>query len=188
MFLILRCRPSDALKQLDALRNYAHELGIDKTGVQCPTIRVEKRVGRNRERVECDVPLLGNFLFIQWTGDLYWANYVERKFPFVKIMRLPHGGYATCSDKEVYAIDHWVVPEPSILGPECIFRKGDEVSVKAGTFLAEVEGIVMDVRRSGEVKLKITKDGGLNLSTLLLHGSLLTVRVNASLEAPGMSV
>lgn len=181
MYLILRCRPSDALKQLGALRDHSHELGIEPDDVQCPTIRVERRVGRERTRIECEVPLLGNFLFIQWTGDLYWANYVERKFPFVKIMRLPHGGYATCSDREVYGIDHWVMPEMKLDGYEMLFSQGDTVAVKSGTFLAEIEGIVMDVRKSGEVKLKITKDGGLNLSTLLLHGSLLTVTVNAPL-------
>lgn len=181
MFLVLRCRPSDALKQLDAMRGSA-KLGLPPEDIQCPTYRIERRVGRKRERIELDVPVLGNFLFMRWDGELYFAHYVERLFPFVSIMRLPHGGYATCSDKEVEAINK-LPPLPAVDSPEWIadaFRYGDEVQVIPGTFLANIKGTVLEHKKDGTVRLKVTDSGGLKMSTLLVHGSLLTISVNAS--------
>lgn len=177
MFLILRCRTADTLKQFAALQNYSQELGIGRSDVRCPTYRIERRVGRNRERIEIDVPILGNFLFVRWPGDLCWANYVERKFPFISIMRLPHGGYATCSGKELDVINK-LPALPVVDSSEWIadtFQPGDLVEVKPGTFLGHIVGEVTSVRKSGEVRLKVTNSGELKMTTLLVHGSLLTI-------------
>lgn len=183
MFLILRCRPSDALSQAESMRSNA--IGLTEEDIVCPSYRVERRVGRNRDRIEMDVPVLGNFIFMRWDSQsLYYANYIERVFPFVSIMRLPHGGYATCSDKEVNDINKLL---PSIPADAEIptFEVGTKVQVIRGTFLSVIEGVVLSCKKNGEVKLRVTKSGNLKLATLLISGSLLTAIPNASVEAPG---
>lgn len=185
MFLILRTKNADTLKQAEYLRDRVDMLGLQPDDVRCPTMRIERRVGRERARVECDVPVLGNFLFLRWEGDLYWANYLERNFHFVTIMRLPHGGYATCSEKEVNSIN--LLPPLTILKEDQwpVLKVGDNVVVRDGSFLQGIEGKVLKIKKSGEVLVKVLESHGLKLNTLLIHTSLLTISVNASLEAVG---
>lgn len=175
MFLILRCKASDALEQTKVLRRDCELLGLRQQDIRCPSHVIVKRMGRERARVEVEVPLLGSFLFIKWDGNLYFANYLEYNYHYLKVMRLPYGGYATCTEEEVAAIRELEeeiapAPEPHIERP--LFEVGDPVEVARG-FLRGVTGKVLRNKTTGEVVMKVLDSKGWKLSTLLIHYSVL---------------
>lgn len=171
-YLIYRCQSTETIKWADKMRDM---LAID---VRCPTCRVVRRVGRNRDRIEVDVPLLGSFIFVEWFG-VREAIEIERRFSRVQIMRLPQGGYAKCELGEIEDMEPPVViedEEPTEPPPwwQLANCKDLEVLVQRGP-MAGVTGTVKRVKQNGEVMLKVTDSKKWQLSTLLIHGSLVTV-------------
>ncbi len=171
-FLIYRCRASDTLKQVDELREAHEMLALKRDDIRCPTVRIVARVGRSRARAEQDVPLMSSFIFVRWDDEsLYRAQYVEYKFPFLKIMRLPQGGYATCSEKEIALISEPVAVVIPLV-PVQLFKFGDLVRITT-SFLTGVTGTVIRTKLNGEVTLKVKENMGWRFSTLLIHSSAL---------------
>lgn len=167
-------RPSDTLAQAEKLRESSPILGIEPGDVRCPTATIIRRAGRNRERIEVEVPILGSFIFIRWNRSVYWAQYVEQHNPFITILRLAHGGYATCSGKEIDALQPLVM---QVEAQEVAFTKpspGDNVVVSDG-LMKGLKGTVEVVQTNGLVKLKVTDKALWQLSSLLIHETLLTV-------------
>jgi hypothetical protein len=190
-FLILRSRMEDTLIQANRLRDDAARLGIDDvvSDIRCPTCRTIRRVGRSRMRMEQDTPILGSFIFIRWDGSTYFANYIEDKYPFLGVMRLPQGGYATCSDKEVDDIGTPipVAPIPAMPGPDPAIEYkhydfGTLLEIDIG-FMRGITGTVVRTKSDGQVVLKLVDNKGWKLSTLLIHVSALKVPLTAPVAA-----
>jgi hypothetical protein len=187
-FLILRSRASDTLIQASTLREDAARLGLDDPvlDVRCPTCRIIRRVGRSRHREEQDTPILGSFIFIRWHNhSTYFAHRIEDKYPFLGVMRLPQGGFAFCSEKEVEEIGELAPIMPVVTAEETPFdyKIGMEVIVNTIGFLKGITGRIVRVKSNGEVVLKIIDNKGWKLSTLLIHVSALKVSECAPVAA-----
>lgn len=187
-YLILRCQYNrDTLSQVEGLRKLSDHLGVEPEQIQCPTMRVTRRAGRNRDRIEVDVPVLNGFLFVKWThGNIHFVNYIEDMMPFLTAMRLPQGGYAYCADEEVAEINK--LPAIVLAEPIVSWAKGDVAELTVG-WLRGMRGTVERVRDDGVVKLRIEpKDGekrGLKVSTLQIHGSALKVAASSQIASAG---
>lgn len=174
MFLLYRSR-FDVLKQAQSIREH---LLCEPHDVKVPTCRIKRRIGRNRERVEMDVPLLGSIIFVRWEDqNIAGAQYLERRFPFIRIWRLPQGGYATCEEREIDEMSSLPLLAEELdyeeKNPE--YEVDDQLQVKAGLFTG-VFGTVLRVKRTGEVILKVDQSVKWRTSTLLIHSSLLAYR------------
>jgi len=169
----------DTLPQFYDLLAESDRWGLSQNDIRCPTQRMTIRVGRERDRQEVTVPIIRSFLFVRWSGSLEFANHLERAFPFIKIMRRNEGGYATCEEKEIEAIQ----PDPKLLEGSSVnkdqvqtikeqFPQDSIVVIDKGPFQG-LKGIVQNVNGSGEVKLDITESYGWQLSTLLVSAFVL---------------
>lgn len=180
-FLILRSQyNASTLKELDKLRAHAERLGVAESDIVCPTMTTTRRIGRSRDRIEVQVPVLDSFLFIKWTsGDTHFVNYVEDVFPFISAMRRAQGGFMHCTAKDIESVNKLAAQAPMPdSAPAIAWEAGSECEVEVG-FLHGLRGIVQRMTSSGMVRIKIEPTEaikhGLKLSTLQIHGSALRI-------------
>jgi transcription antitermination factor NusG len=176
MFLILRCRYSETLDQVNEIRRWGPRLGLMEQDVLCPSQCIVRRVGRERRRVEIEIPIIGSFIFVRWGGSFDWIAAFERVFFSVRAMYSVDGkGYATCEEKEILQIR----PDPDageldevVVKARDRFHFGAAVVIKDGVF-KDIEGTVLDVNAQGRVRLKVVKNRGLQINALLVPAIML---------------
>jgi transcription antitermination factor NusG len=176
VFLILRCRHNETLEQVNEIKRRSPELGLMERDVLCPTQRIVRRVGRERSRVEVEIPIIGSFIFVRWGGSFDWVAAFDRTFPFVRAMHGASGrGYATCEEEEIMQIR----PDPEageleevVLKARDQFQFGAAVVIADGVFEG-IEGTVLDVNNQGRVRLKVVKNRGLQINALLVPANML---------------
>jgi transcription antitermination factor NusG len=176
VFLILRCRHIETLTRADEIRQRGPVIGMTEQDVLCPSQHIIRRVGRERARVEVEIPIIGSFIFVRWGGSTDWAAAFDRTFPFVSLMRRENRkGYATCKEEEIMQIR----PDPEageveeiVLKARDQFKFGAAVVINDGVFKG-IEGTVLDVNNQGRVRLKVIKSCGLQINALLVPAIML---------------
>lgn len=171
-----------ALPVAREIRELCWAFGIERHDVLCPYITITRRKGACRDRVEEDVALLEGFIFVRDVGSVEWVLKFEQAFaPKVRAMRREDRDRSTFATCTIIEIERMQEPALTVATPEASpvpkpIAKGAKVRIAhAGHYFNGVTAEVLEVRKNGHVKIKLSGKGYGKLSTLLVHHCLLAL-------------
>lgn len=180
-YLILRCHPNETL----SLSTRYPDLNL-----LCPTTVIIARKGPSRARTHVALPILPSFLFYPSLDHsipklpsrlhLMRRPYTVPDHPHVfeahnplppKIPRSPPSPYAYCSLSEISILTSQGsnLSKTETFGNICC---GSQVEVTQG-LLAGIIGIVAQIRKNGDIILKVQQHLGWQINTCIVRASVL---------------